>query len=156
MEFQKAILVTDSLLGGAMVAVGLVGGAGGTVFVAAAGAAGAASVAAGAAGAASVAAGAAGAASVAAGAAGASVAAGAQAARSMLATTSSAMIENIFFLMIRRPPRSTLFPYTTLFRSMLNYLSRYCGKVLGERFGVVRKIAIGFAVELHHLNPHAP
>src|SRR3712207_681099 len=24
-----------------------------------------------------------------------------------------------FFLMIRRPPRSTLFPYTTLFRSML-------------------------------------
>src|SRR5437588_7364634 len=24
----------------------------------------------------------------------------------------------IFFLMIRRPPRSTLFPYTTLFRSM--------------------------------------
>src|ERR1039457_5545319 len=26
---------------------------------------------------------------------------------------------DIFFLMIRRPPRSTLFPYTTLFRSML-------------------------------------
>src|SRR3712207_8641165 len=25
----------------------------------------------------------------------------------------------IFFLMIRRPPRSTLFPYTTLFRSEL-------------------------------------
>src|SRR3712207_9490364 len=25
----------------------------------------------------------------------------------------------IFFLMIRRPPRSTLFPYTTLFRSWL-------------------------------------
>src|SRR5258708_7817997 len=24
---------------------------------------------------------------------------------------------NLFFLMIRRPPRSTLFPYTTLFRS---------------------------------------
>src|SRR3712207_6942144 len=24
----------------------------------------------------------------------------------------------LFFLMIRRPPRSTLFPYTTLFRSM--------------------------------------
>ena len=23
----------------------------------------------------------------------------------------------VFFLMIRRPPRSTLFPYTTLFRS---------------------------------------
>src|SRR5216684_7545763 len=26
-------------------------------------------------------------------------------------------IDFIFFLMIRRPPRSTLFPYTTLFRS---------------------------------------
>src|SRR2546427_5451369 len=25
--------------------------------------------------------------------------------------------ESFFFLMIRRPPRSTLFPYTTLFRS---------------------------------------
>src|SRR3712207_7366116 len=25
----------------------------------------------------------------------------------------------VFFLMIRRPPRSTLFPYTTLFRSRL-------------------------------------
>src|SRR3712207_7071703 len=25
--------------------------------------------------------------------------------------------EHFFFLMIRRPPRSTLFPYTTLFRS---------------------------------------
>src|SRR3712207_7604741 len=27
------------------------------------------------------------------------------------------MYQCIFFLMIRRPPRSTLFPYTTLFRS---------------------------------------
>src|SRR3712207_8146223 len=26
---------------------------------------------------------------------------------------------NFFFLMIRRPPRSTLFPYTTLFRSVI-------------------------------------
>src|SRR6476646_11171361 len=26
----------------------------------------------------------------------------------------------VFFLMIRRPPRSTLFPYTTLFRSRLD------------------------------------
>src|SRR2546426_11901216 len=26
-----------------------------------------------------------------------------------------------FFLMIRRPPRSTLFPYTTLFRSRMAY-----------------------------------
>src|SRR3712207_6992310 len=27
------------------------------------------------------------------------------------------MVMTFFFLMIRRPPRSTLFPYTTLFRS---------------------------------------
>src|SRR6266536_6621139 len=27
------------------------------------------------------------------------------------------VVLNFFFLMIRRPPRSTLFPYTTLFRS---------------------------------------
>src|SRR3712207_8627315 len=32
-----------------------------------------------------------------------------------------------FFLMIRRPPRSTLFPYTTLFRSLL------AGQVQGAR-----------------------
>src|SRR2546430_3838870 len=30
-----------------------------------------------------------------------------------------------FFLMIRRPPRSTLFPYTTLFRSPFNNLTTY-------------------------------
>src|ERR1043166_9843072 len=29
-----------------------------------------------------------------------------------------------FFLMIRRPPRSTLFPYTTLFRSVRHYRDR--------------------------------
>src|SRR3712207_8378182 len=28
------------------------------------------------------------------------------------------MWRSVFFLMIRRPPRSTLFPYTTLFRSL--------------------------------------
>src|SRR5215208_7556640 len=28
-----------------------------------------------------------------------------------------ALLDFVFFLMIRRPPRSTLFPYTTLFRS---------------------------------------
>src|SRR6266567_8378772 len=30
---------------------------------------------------------------------------------------SSCFLYRFFFLMIRRPPRSTLFPYTTLFRS---------------------------------------
>src|SRR3712207_8927197 len=34
-----------------------------------------------------------------------------------------------FFLMIRRPPRSTLFPYTTLFRSpRTNYASKRAGR----------------------------
>src|SRR6266480_4425737 len=32
-------------------------------------------------------------------------------------TTQSSVLRFVFFLMIRRPPRSTLFPYTTLFRS---------------------------------------
>src|SRR2546427_7831356 len=31
----------------------------------------------------------------------------------------SEFLVSVFFLMIRRPPRSTLFPYTTLFRSRL-------------------------------------
>src|SRR2546426_7008848 len=30
-----------------------------------------------------------------------------------------------FFLMIRRPPRSTLFPYTTLFRSLTNWVELF-------------------------------
>src|SRR3712207_8555397 len=29
------------------------------------------------------------------------------------------IVAAVFFLMIRRPPRSTLFPYTTLFRSQI-------------------------------------
>src|SRR5208283_4027775 len=36
----------------------------------------------------------------------------------------SLKLEVIFFLMIRRPPRSTLFPYTTLFRSATTFASR--------------------------------
>src|SRR2546425_7930690 len=37
-----------------------------------------------------------------------------------------------FFLMIRRPPRSTLFPYTTLFRSSYHLLRVGC-MVLGDQ-----------------------
>src|SRR5258707_11685617 len=37
--------------------------------------------------------------------------------RSCFCITSIALHFFFFFLMIRRPPRSTLFPYTTLFRS---------------------------------------
>src|SRR3712207_7505594 len=34
-----------------------------------------------------------------------------------------------FFLMIRRPPRSTLFPYTTLFRSIERFQFRTAGSI---------------------------
>src|SRR3712207_8593998 len=36
-------------------------------------------------------------------------------------SVTSEMTKYFFFLMIRRPPRSTLFPYTTLFRSMRQF-----------------------------------
>src|SRR5476649_2134095 len=35
-------------------------------------------------------------------------------------------LNSFFFLMIRRPPRSTLFPYTTLFRSTMNISLSQC------------------------------
>src|SRR3712207_7842342 len=40
---------------------------------------------------------------------------------------------HVFFLMIRRPPRSTLFPYTTLFRSTAGewVRARGCDKLVG-------------------------
>src|SRR2546426_8883443 len=40
----------------------------------------------------------------------------------------SFVISLFFFLMIRRPPRSTLFPYTTLFRSMVGSLAACCAR----------------------------
>src|SRR5689334_25208832 len=36
-----------------------------------------------------------------------------------------AVANDFFFLMIRRPPRSTLFPYTTLFRSLEEHRDDY-------------------------------
>src|SRR3712207_9375297 len=38
-----------------------------------------------------------------------------------------------FFLMIRRPPRSTLFPYTTLFRSADGLIGRGLSFAVGSR-----------------------
>src|SRR3712207_7486770 len=54
------------------------------------------------------------------------------------------MISAFFFLMIRRPPRSTLFPYTTLFRSKHPNSNMYgvCRrdekelKKVGDHFGI--------------------
>src|SRR6266511_5255472 len=51
--------------------------------------------------------------------------------------TLSLIIYFVFFLMIRRPPRSTLFPYTTLFRSHGLSLSILQPTVNAERFNVV-------------------
>src|SRR5437868_14845729 len=47
---------------------------------------------------------------------------------------------SFFFLMLRRPPRSTLFPYTTLFRSHLRPLPPHWSQPsAGRRAGRVRR-----------------
>src|SRR2546426_6779586 len=52
--------------------------------------------------------------------------------------------------MIRRPPRSTLFPYTTLFRSNLNDVVRGALDLVSYRFGV-DEVTVG-----GHLDPTLP
>src|SRR5215212_3587270 len=52
-------------------------------------------------------------------------------------------VSYIFFLMIRRPPRSTLFPYTTLFRSRARWRAAppapaRCGPARRSRPGTAR------------------
>src|SRR4029077_9387277 len=47
---------------------------------------------------------------------------------SMRRSLRSAAPASSFFLMIRRPPRSTLFPYTTLFRSPCRFKTSTCMK----------------------------
>src|SRR3712207_8434092 len=60
--------------------------------------------------------------------------------------------------MIRRPPRSTLFPYTTLFRSLAVHLhdrgphrplDRDTDHVGGEAHGDLAVVDLGVRVELH-------
>src|SRR5258708_7672086 len=51
-----------------------------------------------------------------------------------------ATVPVFFFLMIRRPPRSTLFPYTTLFRSIDSNL------VGGDNTVNAAEAAVGFAL----------
>src|SRR2546430_16758273 len=55
-----------------------------------------------------------------------------------------------FFLMIRRPPRSTLFPYTTLFRSLLREPAQAHLRALRQGHGALvnARIAVG-GRELH-------
>src|SRR4051794_41436197 len=56
-----------------------------------------------------------------------------------------------FFLMIRRPPRSTLFPYTTLFRSRLRLHRHVLDRLravdaLDDRVGLVeRRVDVALA-----------
>src|SRR3712207_8334327 len=54
-----------------------------------------------------------------------------------------------FFLMIRRPPRSTLFPYTTLFRSEVD-ASRLGPRLGGHGSGLQR---LGGGAASAHLQP---
>src|SRR5437870_12620550 len=43
----------------------------------------------------------------------------------ILRTRATSCVLHFFFLLIRRPPRSTLFPYTTLFRSLYRFWSAF-------------------------------
>src|SRR5258708_34943133 len=55
---------------------------------------------------------------------------------------------HFFFLMIRRPPRSTLFPYTTLFRSVLQERSRRSRALVQRRSLVLLEVPAS-AAEQH-------
>src|SRR3712207_7246152 len=54
--------------------------------------------------------------------------------------------------MIRRPPRSTLFPYTTLFRSFVDEVRRLAAATPGLRDGVTASRALGYRQLLAHLD----
>src|ERR1017187_7654797 len=56
----------------------------------------------------------------------------------------------VFFLMIRRPPRSTLFPYTTLFRSALSRFWSSFGLPIG------RPLFVPFRSEEHTSELQSP
>src|SRR3712207_8897217 len=58
----------------------------------------------------------------------------------------------VFFVMVRRPPGSTLFPYTTLFRSLFPTTRRACSTTSGDSIeGEPRR---GPSEVLHHLRIH--
>ena len=71
-----------------------------------------------------------------------------------------------FFLMIRRPPRSTLFPYTTLFRSIKTIFDAKTGELLGAQMvgaevtELIQGYVVGQALEtteedlMHTVFPH--
>src|SRR5207248_11758443 len=56
-----------------------------------------------------------------------------------------------FFLMLRPPPRSTLFPYTTLFRSPLAFAAVRLGNFInGELYGRVTDVPWGMLFRRAH------
>ena len=65
-----------------------------------------------------------------------------------------------FFLMIRRPPRSTLFPYTTLFRSPYQHIMPsltdcYCSALNSFTMDVISSTAFGIQMDSKS-NPDHP
>src|SRR3712207_7930215 len=56
---------------------------------------------------------------------------------------------SFFFLMIRRPPRSTLFPYTTLFRS---YVDQAYGQGTGDPLEVAGEAVLQVTVSRRGLS----
>src|SRR5947209_19708678 len=62
---------------------------------------------------------------------------------SLLQCLYSTMFHFFFFLMIRRPPRSTLFPYTTLFRSLGEVRIRFVFAPVFERQNRDRSFDLG-------------
>src|SRR3712207_7278572 len=61
------------------------------------------------------------------------------------------MYLSFFFLMIRRPPRSTLFPYTTLFRSHGDAEVDAVGDPVGDVERRHRDVDVEVERDLHHL-----
>src|SRR5438309_4454012 len=57
---------------------------------------------------------------------------------------------NFFFLMIRRPPRSTLFPYTTLFRSVMAHFRPLQDRILVRRIEAEEKTPGGIGRSEEH------
>src|SRR2546422_7325193 len=62
------------------------------------------------------------------------------------------MLVVFFFLMIRRPPRSTLFPYTTLFRS--NVAALNAGHAYGET-AEMSEYGVGYTVRRAPVAPRS-
>src|SRR3989475_9305609 len=54
--------------------------------------------------------------------------------------------------MIRRPPRSTLFPYTTLFRSDLLKVKNVGEKALGEIAELLRREGLNFGMKVEEVD----